>query len=237
MKLKFFIFFAICIAFASCYPPCERNFNQPFEMTLKVVDQNDNPLPNKQVKLFITQEGSPNPKNYLNQKETTAITTNSSGLAVFSYNIPVDCDFTHVGLFLVNDESTLLAVNAVSNEVPNSQKKATGLVKLSKTIQMDSLTPFKMRIVSNKFKVSNFSSRMETQTPISDGIIAIERSFQYAYSNRPLDFLDTTINTKVYSKSTFFIKNSLNGTTPIIATNHKIERDIDRSAVYLEEIK
>jgi hypothetical protein len=65
-----------------------------------------------------------------------------------------------------------------------------------------------------------------------------EREFLYLYVNRPLGLLDTIITTKVYSKSSFHIDGTLKGGGALISTiARKIDRDIDRNVVFLEEIK
>jgi hypothetical protein len=163
-------------------------------------------------------------------------TTNSSGLAVLAYNIPVNDDFTYSGRFSVKDESKLLAVNTVSNQIPLGQKAATEVIKLSKTIEMDSLVPFKIRIKSSKYNIDTYTIRFLAKRSDTDGVI--ERIFSISGINRTSSPLDTIITANVYSKSTFYITGSFkNGSTLITEIDDKIERNIDRNVVFLKEIQ
>ncbi len=242
MKVYISFIFGMSFYISSCYPPCKGNFTQQFEMTLKVVDMDNNPVKNREVIMFTLPEShNPSMANLLSPVifDKTSTTTDNIGNIKLAYILKTDCEMNFSRAFIVKEDSLFKAVDFVKHSVNINQKTAIDRIKLSDTIRMDSLVPFKMRIKSSKNNVSKLYMRVASSNLYGYSIDTLYRTFKYSFGE-PISsqLIDTTIVTQVYSKRQFYMKNDikLSDSSIIQGKPYFIDRNINRNVIFLYEI-
>jgi hypothetical protein len=195
MQIKFFLLSAICLLILSCG---ESTYQQPYEMTVKVVDMNDKPLKGRKLNLINGYEQS---NHTFSQATKDSSITDNNGSAVFRYNLESSGAFDIVPFVAMADDSTFVATNLVKHGLDSKYKFTKGAVKLEAKIVMDSLIPLKIRFKSKKTNVISFDLRVSSDWKAGAASIHFPREFIRASSQLPISQLDTTISGMVYSKT------------------------------------
>lgn len=236
MTIKIALFLSICLCFSSCfldYPACPVSYFQPFETTVRVVDRDGKPVKNKKVVAIQAYQEL----RYFNEnsesKFDVASTTDNNGKVVLKYVLSHNCSQTHYGIIYVKGDSLFQPVNAIFH-LNNEKDKVIDTIKLSKTIIMDSLVPFKVRIKSTKTNINKVE--ISWRTLFSD--TTINRTFLSSTLVLLPSPLDTTITARVFSKERFQMSHTiwLQDGNQIKGKNNVIDGTVNRNIIFIDEI-
>lgn len=237
MTIKIALFLSICLCITSCflnYPACPVDYFQPFETTVKVVDRDGKPVKNKKVEAIQDyQDLGYFSENSGSKFEVASNITDNSGKVVLKYVLSHNCSQTHYGIIYVKGDSLFQPVNAIFH-LNNEKDKVIDTIKLSKTIIMDSLVPFKVRIKSAKTNINKVE--ISWRTLFND--TTINRTFLSSTLVLLPSPLDTTITARVFSKERFQMFNTiwLQDGSQIKGKNNVIDGTVNRNIIFIDEI-
>ncbi len=238
---KIICIFIICLCLTSCNK--DTTYLQPYEMTVKLVDRDGQPIIGRQLNLIT---GYDQGKFNISNGVKDSLLTDSTGSAIFKYDIRSSDAFDinpYVVLIRVVEDSTYVGVNYIRHglDYSGSQSHATSRVKLSGTIRMDSIVPFKIRLKTNKANVVSFLFNLKAdQRSVAEYEANklgqnLERSFINLNPIGLIPQLDTLLSTKIYSKTRVSIVSSIKYNDGMYAylKMYELSPNVDRNSILL----
>jgi hypothetical protein len=232
MKL-FILLVLICLSNPSCM---YRGCTQGFATTLTVLDMSGKPIKGRKVKALKSFSSFFGSLSSSDQLLTTAI-TDANGQALLRYNLSISDSSQDFCVLTAEDDALLKTVKVATHTLGNT---CGSIKKLTETIQMDSLVPFKIRFKTSRDDVKSFQVNVTNDPSLMQpqNFNFIKRIFIDSSINTTTPKLDTIINTLVYSKADFMMWNSMSfKNAPVFISKGLtlMKSDVNRNLVFLQE--
>jgi hypothetical protein len=220
---------ALCLSSNACRYKGE---SQPFETTVTVLDMDGNPVKGRTVKAFADNSQFSGALSSSNRLKASA-TTDAKGQVVLAYNLDISDSSQEFAIIAADDDGVFKCTNVVKH----NYQSAKGTIKLTGTIKMDSLVPFKIRFKTNRDDVKALIVLINNapSTPTDDVINTV---FLKNTISTTTPKIDTIISTKVYSKASFTMFNGMNfkNAPEFIIKDRTLVTSFDnRNTFYLQE--
>ncbi len=190
--MKKYIPIFLCFCMLSCDLGGDVTYSQANETTVKVTDAYGNTLKNQNVNFTVSDL-------YGRMESSTTKTSDSEGLALFSYTLFDD----QIAKFEVADDTLFKTINIPTLKVYGKGSKKP--VKANLNIVKDTLTSLAVRL--KRTSTQPYRVQISTSYIIMDGTTI--RSTLSSFKKNNVAALDTVIYLKVFSNTRFPINASL----------------------------